>query len=303
MNNEYSGISYHAGRIDINSLIPTLKYFFPEFFGQIFYNNPFNVFLIVLSLIILYKQRKTLFDPTLGFLLSIGLPLIFVTLGMSLYNRTLPHWSGPSYFSLILFATYIFRVKDEHFNGKTLLRLLTYSQICFLSIFLITLFQIKTGTLLGNSKLEAEKLGRDDFTLDLSMWDEISLAIKAKITDDKNKNNIGENHVILTHNWFPAGHLDYYYALPEHTRLYVTGKPENKHHYLRINDLRGEMPLGTDSYYITTSHYYEPPDKDLSDCFEEVKGPEIVPVYRNNRKKVNVFLWRMINLQDKTILN
>ena len=29
LNNEYSGIGYHAGRVDINSILPTLKYFFP----------------------------------------------------------------------------------------------------------------------------------------------------------------------------------------------------------------------------------------------------------------------------------
>jgi hypothetical protein len=147
--------------------------------------------------------------------------------------------------------------------------------------------------------MEPKRLGKDDFTLDLSMWDEIAAAIKSKINSDIETGKISKKHVIITHNWFPGAHLDYYYALPNHTKLYVFGTPENKHHYLRINDLRGEPPLGTDSYYITTSHYYKPPDKALIKHFEHVSGPDMIPVFKQNRNKVNVFIWRMTNLREE----
>jgi 4-amino-4-deoxy-L-arabinose transferase-like glycosyltransferase len=104
LTSEYSGINYHSERVGNGTWIPSLDNFFPEFFGQIFYNNPFNVFVIVISLIQLFKLKLKNIDKRVVFLLAASLPLIMLTLGMSLYSRTLPHWSGPSYFSLILIA-------------------------------------------------------------------------------------------------------------------------------------------------------------------------------------------------------
>ncbi|MTI31366.1 glycosyltransferase family 39 protein, partial [Xanthovirga aplysinae] len=60
---DYSGINYHMDRVGNRDLIPSIKFFFPEFFGQIFYNNPINFYLIVLGLIILYRKRRNLMDP------------------------------------------------------------------------------------------------------------------------------------------------------------------------------------------------------------------------------------------------
>lgn len=276
----------------------------PEFFGEIFYNNPFNVYVIVTSLILVFRLRKTsLSDPKIGFLLSISLPLVLTILAMALFNRTLPHWSGPSYFALVLLAVYVLLAKDPELKGNMLVRTMAYAQGFFFLVIAVVFLQIQTGILIGATNLPDNKLGKDDFTIDISMWHEIAAGIKSEISREVARHQMTQDFVILTHNWFPASHLDYYYAMPEHTKLYVLGRSTNQHNYMEINRERGDIPLGSNACYITTSHFFSAPKEGLLNKFKTVAGPEIIPVYKNNKKRVNVFLWRLTDLQKKIDIN
>lgn len=299
---EYSGISYHTDRIGNDSFIPTFKYLFSDVFLQIFWNNPFNVFLIVLSLFIIKKQRKDFIDPNIGFLLAVSLPLIITTIGMSLYNRTLPHWSGPSYFALILIAAHTFSPKEFSLEKKTLKRVMIYSHIYFLLVIIIGIIHIKTGVIINLTK-ELSKVGINDFTIEYGLWEEISTELKSNINLDIEANPKFQKHTILTHNWFPGSHLDYYYAFPNHTKLYVLGGSHKQHNYMRFNNLRGEIPLYSNAYYISTSHYFSPPETTLLERFESVEGPEIIPIYKFNKNRVNVFIWKLVNLKNNVNLH
>lgn len=304
LTSEYSGLAYHLSRVGNSAFRPSLHYFFPEFFGEIFYNNPFNFYVIAMSLILVFKLRKTyLNDPKIGFLLSTSLPLILTVLLMSFFNRTLAHWSGPSYFALILLATYVLQTKDPDFKKSILIRTMIYAQAFFFLVVAVALFQVQTGILMGNTKLPDNKLGKDDFTIDLGVWHEIAAGIKSEINKEVAQNEMTPSHVILTHNWFPGSHLDYYYAMPNHTKLYILGQSTNQHNYMEINHERGEIPLGSNAYYVTTSHFFSAPKEELLNDFKTVVGPEIIPIYKNHKKRVNIFLWRLLDLQKKVDIN
>ena len=298
LTSEYSGILYHSNRVGNGSWIPSVKNFFPTFFGQIFYNNPFNVFLIILSLLILIKKGRKQIDPKTGFLLAISLPLIFITTAMSMYNKTLPHWSGPSFFALILLVGYIFNSEEISSKGKTFRNAIVFGQIFFFLVIALALFQIKTGILIDSFNDNPQKTGHNDFTIDLGLWDEISTNLKAKIARDNISAATPQNYVILTDNWFPASHIDYYYAMPNKIPLYVIGESNKQHQYMKINVLRDKIPLHSNAYYITTSQYYSPPKQDVLERFESIEGPEIIPIYKMNKHRVNLFIYKMTNLKN-----
>ncbi len=302
LTSDYSGIGYHANRVGSDSWLPSVKYFPAEFFGQIAYHNPANAYLIGLGLVLLYRRRAALLSPVIGFLLATGIPLVLTTLAMSLYNRTLPHWSGPAYFSLTLVAAYVLTSVDTIRTAKQLSRGLVVGQGLFFLALGAALFQMYTGQLVGDPNGEAHRLGRDNFAVDISLWNEIGAALEEALAEDSLAVSAASKPVLLTHNWFPAAHLDYYYARANQAKVYVLGPPDKQHQYRRINALRGDIPRGTTAYYITTSHYHQPPDQGVLDHFERTSGPRIITIRKNGRAAVNVFVWRLDGLQKPLAL-
>lgn len=276
----YSGIGYHESRLGSGSILPNFKFFFPEFFGQIFYNNPFNFFIIVASLIIL-AQKKVQLNPKISFLLCISIPLAITTLIMAMYNRTLPHWSGPAYFGFILIAAYVFSDK-RYFTSKKLLISVKGSVALILVIIFAGLFQIKTGLLFGNPNLEAEKLGKDNFTLDISIWENAGNELKK---------HIPKNSIIVTHNWFPASHFTYYFGDENNVKVYVIGDSDKKHQFLKINKDLGEISTQDNVYYLTTSHYYEKPTELFLNKFDTISR-KTVTINQHDKKMLNIFIWK-----------
>ncbi len=297
MVSEYSGINYHSNRVGSNTWLPSLKNFFPEFFGQIFYNNPFTIYVIILSLFFIIKQKKYT-TPVIGFLLSISIPLISTTLIMALYNKTLPHWSGPSYFALAILAGYVYSSINIKKHKKRFQKAIVFGNLFLLLVVTAAIIQIKTGIVLPSSYKESQKIGKKDFTIDIGLWKNIATELESRINKDIKAGLIPKNHVILTHNWFPGSHLDYYYAQPNNTKLYVLGNSYNQHKYMEINTLRGEIPINSSGYYITTSHNYKTPKQELLNRYKTVSKPIIIPVYIRHKNRVNIFIWRLSNLKN-----
>lgn len=279
----YSGIGYHEGRVGSFSILPNFKFFFPELFGQIFYNNPFNAFLVVSALILLKKNKTAYLNSKIKFLLLAGLPLIFTTLGMAMYNKTLPHWSGPGWFSLILVAAFVFS-DEKNLNLKKLKTGIKGSQILFVSVVVLALFQVGTGFILGNPAAQSEKLGKDDFTADLSQWRRIGKEMEKKIP---------KHSVIITHNWFPAAHLTHYFGDRNQVKVYVSGDSERKHQFLKINKDLGEISPGDRAFFVTASNFYQAPDSLFMKDFDTVSTRQMLPIVQNGRKKINIFYWKV----------
>ena len=72
--NDLSSLNFHSDRVGSGSIWPNFKNFLPEFFGQLFYNNPFNVILIVISLVYFFKNRDWAISKPIAFLMYTGIP-------------------------------------------------------------------------------------------------------------------------------------------------------------------------------------------------------------------------------------
>ena len=145
---------------------------------------------------------------------------------------------------------------------------------------------------------DPQKVGKTDFTIDLRMWPAIAEAVKVKINAAENNGDMPKNSVIITDNWFPAAHLDYYYAIPNHKKLYILSTPDHQHEFRRINIIRGETKKQCSAYYMTTSQIYSAPDTSLIATFEKVEGPEILAIKTRNKTRVNLFIWKLRDLKN-----
>lgn len=283
MESPYSGLSYHESRVGSGSILPNFKFFFQEIFGQIFYNNPFVVFLSFTALSFLFKERRFRRRPEVHVLLYFSLPLILTTIILSMYSRTLPHWSGPGYFGLIILSSLVFS-RSKFLFSKKLSLALKGALVLFGLVITLGLVQITTGVILGESKKEGTSLGKNDFTVDLSAWDALGKALDSKIP---------AKIKIVTHNWFPAAHLDFYHARKKDSKVYVLGPREKKHQFLKINEKNGVISPKDSVYYITTSHYYQAPDSKVDSLFNRDEQPKEILIRQNGKKKVNLYLWKL----------
>ncbi|MDQ2753406.1 MAG: glycosyltransferase family 39 protein, partial [Bacteroidota bacterium] len=103
INNHFITFTYHSNRLEVHHFSINFNSFLQAFFGQIFYNNPVNVFLTIVALF-LYKTKRYLPLPFYRMLLLTGLPIIVVVVLLSFFNPVLPHWSGPGFLSLSFIA-------------------------------------------------------------------------------------------------------------------------------------------------------------------------------------------------------
>ncbi|WP_075591059.1 ArnT family glycosyltransferase [Labilibacter marinus] len=298
--NDLSSLNFHSDRVGSGSIWPNFKNFFPEFFGQLFYNNPFNVVLIVASLWYFFKNRDWAVSKPIAFLIYTGVPLSLIVLVMSMYNGTLPHWSGPGYYGLLVVASIFSTTELIRKSPKAFARYVYGGNIFILAILMLAMVQTYTGFIPLDNETQENKIGRKDPTLDLYAWDKIGEEIQVYLNEEIENKQLQENYVVLTHKWFPAAHLDFYFALPNEKPLLVLGDIKAQHIYKKINHLRGGISIGQDACFITTSLYHKEPKPELADYFKNyTKEPKVISIERAGKKALNVYIWKYKNLQKE----
>jgi 4-amino-4-deoxy-L-arabinose transferase-like glycosyltransferase len=277
-----SNVSFQTDRISLFSKLKPL-FFMREFLGQLVYNNPINV---VLSFIALFSFRKQQFlkPQDWKILLWFGLPILLVFLFFSLFSATLPHWSAPGYYAMMLIAAAYLDKKS-----KRIIPTINKVAIGIVSIALfIAYIQINHGLLIDNNSNEKTELGQDDVSLDLYGWSQISDQFREQSIPKHPKTK-----TIVAKKWYNAAHLDYYVARNNNLKLIAIGDANDIHEYLRINAIRGGISPGENAWFIAVSRNYIDPYKHYSDSFESIQATDTLEVYRNNKVVEYAFVFYM----------
>ena len=302
INHNFASFSFHGNRMRLEGIVLHFDYFASELAGQVFYNNPINIVIIISCLIYFFRHKKD-FDRTItSWLLFTSFPVIFATLLTSFFNRTLPHWSGPAYLSLIIFAALALRQKYADAYHKPI-KLALASQAFFGVIIVLGLLQINFGLINPGSNTDEEKLGKNDISLDMYGWKQVTQEMDKMVTADLKSGAIGNNVVFITHNWFPAGHIEFYLANPLKKKLYIWGTEEKSHQYMLINERRGMIEQNSDAYYITTSRYFASPDPNLLNHYKTFDNRAVIRLHRNNKAAFNVFIYRLKEAKSTFSMN
>lgn len=294
--NHFITYTYHSQRVTISRGVNPSS-FLREFLGGIFYNNPINYFLTVVTLIAVWKNKIDISITVKRLLLLISLPLILILLFLSFFRDTLPHWSGPAFVTLlILVSCYLSDeiAKNKNFRWRKLVysACVLISTIAILGILLINFYP---GTL---GKKDEESLGRKDFTLDMYDWDFFKIEFK-KIHDKDLQSGRTKTAFIVNNKWFPASHIDNYIAQPLALNFIALGQLEDIHTYAWLNTYRKKLKKGDDAYFITVSNTFSDPNELYSKNFKKINPPIIVKQYRNNKPTRNMLVYLLEDYQGK----
>lgn len=245
---------YHSQRVAVHTISFDKDSFIQAITGQIAYNNPLNIIVIILAIIYIRKQQLLSAGIT-SMLLFLSLPLIITVTAAAMFNSVLPHWSGPGFITLQFIAAAYLDVKST--AACVVPKFVKYATGCIMFVISVGFLFISyyPGTIGSKNK---NILGDGDFTLDLYGWQPMGDSIQNYINQPAVQPQIPANRTIVCNKWYPAAHIDYYIARTNQMQVIGVGNFTDLHQYVWLNQQRNNLKLGDSALCIVPSNYMIP---------------------------------------------
>ena len=295
--NDFVSLGFHSSRVSLFGK-PNLSYLGTELAGEFFYNNPVNYVLAIVAVIAAFRGRIDLEKPSSRLILCTAIPLIVVFIFFSLTRPTLPHWNAPSFNLLILLTASL--ISSKHTpdgNRVTIPKPIIASMAVMVLTLSIGYAEIQTGFIPLDHHTEPEKLGRDDFTLDMYGWRQLEEKFATLREQTISEGLMKEEDGIIGSQWFPLANLDYYVARPLHMSVKGMGELDNIHKYQWITQDRGGFQQGEDYWFLSDSHYMKYPNEVFPDTFVSIHHVGTITIERGGRPVKNFFVYACKNLK------
>ena len=293
--NDFITYQFHSKRVMHTGLL--LGSFLQQIVGEIIYQNPL-VYLTIIIAFFNFKQLKMAFQqqPTiLKLLLWLSLPLIGTFWVLSLFNSTLPHWTGPGFIALFIIGGVYWSTYTKKEN--TLPSLVKYAiGLMVIAVTGMLLFIYVFPKQIGST--QTENLGEYNPINDLTGWVGFSKAFELLAQKDSLEGKIKPNAPIVVHKWFPAGHLLFYTARPLHKSLIAIGKLEDVHKFAWLNAQAKGLSIGDDAYCIVPSNLPVNPQFLYGAYFEKITKPDTIPMITKGVLLRNFYVYRLINCKN-----
>ena len=124
----------------------------------------------------------------------------------------MPHWTGPGYLALIVFASAFWSNKFR--KKKAVFPLLIQMPAWFLIIIVaMGILQVRFGVLFTDHSDDISSHGKKDVSLDMYGWRQAG----EKLTEFFDEESVAgrKEEYIVSHRWFPAANIDFLYCIPE----------------------------------------------------------------------------------------
>ncbi|MGB8489426.1 MAG: glycosyltransferase family 39 protein [Bacteroidales bacterium] len=297
--NNFISFAYHGGRIGLLHSPLNFGSFLQFNLGQFFYQNPVlcGVYLVALYRIIRDRNHK-LREINLV-LVYLGLPLILTFMFLSFFRDVLPHWSGPAFICMIIISS-IYLADIFVKRKKVVVRWLTAASALLAVILIVGTVQIKTGLIGPDKDSGALYPGQDDFTLDMFGWKQAKEKFTGFLVRQKIPETEYPNLAMVTENWFPAAHLDYYIANPLKIRLLALGDIKRIHKYYWINKTR-KLARTDRVLYITDSRNYHGPEE-FAGCFTGIIPLDTLIIERRKKEVKYIYIYDLVGFKCDSVL-
>jgi hypothetical protein len=300
-NNEFISFTFHGNRVGLFHNKINLNYFLQFSMGQFFYQNPVLSVIYLLALLqLFFRKRPGGISKVNILLLYTGLPLILLFTLFSVFRSALPHWTGPAFLCLIILSSeYLAEIYSA--NARKTVRILCSSLGLYLIILIAGTLQINFGLINTANEADPFRTGKSDFTLDMYGWEQAGSKFSRFLVKEGIPENEHAKVKVLSDNWFPAAHIDYYIAGPLNIQLIAFGKIERIHKYYWINKTR-VLKQNDRIFYVTDSRNFHDPEA-FASCFSKIVHTGTLPIERNNRIVKYIYIYDMIGFKCDSILN
>lgn len=267
---DWLSYAYQFGKSSDGMNVSMTK-FLQGIFVQMGYLFPWNMILILTSIVSIIKMKKKEAYFLIPFVL---IPIcIFTAIGAT--RQILPHWPMPGYLAgIVLLSGVMF-----HWKEKNIKRFIIPSVVMTLLVAVIISLQSLTGF------LPLQK--NADITLDGQGWDQVADELIEQ-------NFINDTTFVFTYKWFTSGQLSF--ALENKFPVPVLNK-KSPHHFSQWYDYSSFT--GKDGIFVCTERFNERPDELFGDYFLNYELLNTFEAKRNNETAQKFFIWRCKKLQRK----
>jgi 4-amino-4-deoxy-L-arabinose transferase-like glycosyltransferase len=300
-NIEYDFITYkfHSKRV-LHSGIQVAS-FLQQIVGEFFYQNPL-VYISCLIPLFRFKKLKAIFQvqntsnqkasAVFSCLLWLSLPLIALFWIISLFNPTLPHWTGPGFIALFLLAGVYWSEASKKFFPNLIQWALGFFVVLVIGfIGLVHVFPVQLG-----SKSQ-KNLGEYNPINDVTGWTQFSAEFKTLVKKDASSGGMQAKAPILVSKWFPAGHILFYTARPIQKQVIAIGALEDVHKFAWLNQDQPSLQIGQDVYFIQPSNLPFDPTNSILPFFEKMEKTDTIQIKQRNVLLRTFYVYRFKNCQ------
>lgn len=262
-----------------------------EVAGEFAYQNPVIFVLLVVSLIAMLRGRLRFNrKKAVVWIQCMSLPMIFLFWGVSAFNPTLPHWSGPAYIPLFMAGgVYLERRSVQIFPGFIKVAGTLVLVVLIAGVALVNLSPVNFGS------HDKNNYGEYCPTLDLSGWKTFSHNFKTLADQDFGSGRMKKDAPILVDKWFPGGHLEFYTSPVAGLRILAVGKLQEVHKFAWLNKSRLPLQLGEDAYAIVPSNLPMNVTAAYGSFFTSIENPVVINQQRNGGVVRYFYVYRLKN--------
>jgi hypothetical protein len=292
--NGFVSFLFHGARVEPVSSAFTPDYLLTEVLGEVLYTNPVNLVLIILAVAAFFSGKFKKENPGIKLLLCSALPLILTFLAVSLTRRTLPHWNGPGYLTLLPLAALWLSKRTQNVFPSVLKASLGFIAV----LIMLATAQILTGFVpLDSFTKKTSGKGSSDLSLEVYGWRQLQSGFKPLAEKFEQSGLMPVGAPIVSYRWFPAANYSYYAARGTGRYVMASGDTAAIHKYAWINQIHGGFRINSDAWYITSSRDFRHPRSLKKLYYEKVMPPDTIPVVRMGKPAYYFYVYRMKNLQ------
>jgi len=176
-------------------------------------------------------------------------------------------------------------------NRKIIINTLLGANAIVILAILLGIAQINYGLFFAPTKgQDPKELGTNDVTLDMYGWHQAAIKFQQFLTKEGVEQKDYDKVKVITNNWFPAAHIDFYMAHPQNIDIFVSGTLGETHKYYWINKTR-KINTGDKIYYITSSQFFKDPEG-LAGKYAIFVPIDTIQIKRNGQTVKNLFIYK-----------
>ncbi len=298
--NDFITYRYHSKRVMHSGI--SVDSFLQQVLGEMLYQNPL-VYISCLIPLLNFRKLKASFlnrgnndfqySEALWLLLWLSLPLILTFWTLSLFNPTLPHWTGPGFIALFLIAgvywsTYSIKIVP------VLIKLAGVLITVLIAGFLLLVYVFPKQ--LGSK--DTANLGEYNPINDVTGWRYFSTQFGELVQKDIAEGKMKQGASILTHKWFPGGHILFYTAQPLHMPVIGVGTLEDLHKFAWLNQVQSDLKIGQNAYCIIPSNLPANAETLFGNYFEKVELATTIPIVTRGVVLRNFYVYRLLQCKQ-----
>jgi hypothetical protein len=219
--------------------------------------------------------------------------MILLFWSISLFNPTLPHWSGPAYIPLLF-------VSAKYLSEKTNRLYPVFARVAgsLLLVVLVAAVGLVQWAPFNIGKQDKENYGEYCPTLDISGWKDFSQQFNQLAKQDIALGVVQLNPPIIAGKWFPAGHLEFYTSRVSGLRVLGIGPLEEVHKFAWLNKERTPLHIGDDAYCIVPSNVPFDVKEAYGKYFTVIDHRVVINQVRGGKVVRYFYVYRLIHCRE-----